>query len=99
MTPLESTYLLAGLIVSITTIVTVFSLGVRFLTKHYFNEIRAQLKPNGGSSFKDQLNRLEARQDYADSLRKETFNRIEKLDRKIDDLYEKFIDYLAKINK
>ena len=30
---------------------------VHFLVKHYLNE----LKPNGGSSIKDQVNRLEAR--------------------------------------
>ena len=32
---------------------------VHFLVKHYLNE----LKPNGGSSIKDQVNRLEVRVD------------------------------------
>ena len=32
---------------------------LRFLVKHYLNE----LKPNGGGSIKDQVNRLEARVD------------------------------------
>lgn len=32
---------------------------LRFMIKHYLNE----LKPNGGSSIKDQVNRLEARVD------------------------------------
>ena len=34
-------------------------MGVRFLIKSYLNE----LKPNGGSSIKDQINRLEQRVD------------------------------------
>ena len=46
----------AGLIVSIIAIVTGFAGGVRWLVKHYLNE----LKPNGGSSLKDSVNRLEA---------------------------------------
>ena len=32
---------------------------VRWLVKHYFDEIKAELKPNGGGSIKDQVNRLE----------------------------------------
>jgi hypothetical protein len=45
----------AGLIVSIIAIVTGFAGGVRWLVKHYL----AELKPNGGSSLKDAVNRLE----------------------------------------
>ena len=46
----------AGLIVSIIAIVSAFAGSVRWLVKHYLNE----LKPNGGSSLKDAVNRLEA---------------------------------------
>lgn len=46
----------AALIVSIIAIVTGFAGGVRWLVKHYLNE----LKPNGGSSLRDSINRLEA---------------------------------------
>lgn len=49
----------AGLIVSAITIAVAFVGAVRFLVKHYLSE----LKPNGGSSMKDQVNRLEARVD------------------------------------
>jgi len=45
----------AGLIVSIIAIVTGFAGGVRWLVKHYL----AELKPNGGSSMRDSINRLE----------------------------------------
>ena len=49
----------AGLIVSIIAIVSGFAGAVRWLVKHYLNE----LKPNGGSSLKDAVNRLEAQMD------------------------------------
>ena len=44
---------------------------------------------------KDQINNLEARMDKSDTLRKETYLKVEKLENKIDDLYDKFIDYLS----
>jgi hypothetical protein len=49
----------AGLIVSAITIAVAFGGAVKWLVKHYL----AELKPNGGSSIKDQVNRLEARVD------------------------------------
>jgi hypothetical protein len=45
----------AGLIVSIITIAGAFVGSIRWLVKHYLNE----LKPNGGSSLRDSVNRLE----------------------------------------
>ncbi len=70
-----------GIIVGISTLITSAGLGVRWLVKHYFDEMKAELKPNSGSSMKDQVTRLEAR--------------TEKLEGKIDDLYDKLIEYLA----
>jgi hypothetical protein len=49
----------AGLAVAVITISASFVGSVRWLVKHYLDE----LKPNGGSSVKDQVNRLEARID------------------------------------
>jgi hypothetical protein len=49
----------AALVVSILAIGGGFATGVRWLVKHYLYE----LKPNGGGSVKDQVNRLEARVD------------------------------------
>ena len=49
----------AALAVAISTLVGSFALMVRWLVKHYLEE----LKQNGGSSIKDQVNRLEARVD------------------------------------
>lgn len=45
----------AGLAVSIISITIAFTGAVRWLVKHYLNELR----PNGGSSLKDSVNRLE----------------------------------------
>jgi hypothetical protein len=49
----------ASLIVAILAIVTSFAGAVRWLVKHYLYELR----PNGGSSLKDSVKRLEERID------------------------------------
>jgi hypothetical protein len=49
----------AGLAVAATTLVGTLAVTVRHLVKHYLSELR----PNGGSSVKDQVNRLEERVD------------------------------------
>ena len=49
----------AALIVALMTILGGFSAAVRWLVKHYLSELR----PNGGGSVKDQVNRLESRVD------------------------------------
>ena len=45
----------AALAVSILTLATGFSMAIKWLVKHYLNE----LKPNGGTSMKDSIDRLE----------------------------------------
>jgi hypothetical protein len=75
MTLIES---LLGIIIATATIITSAALGVRWLTKHYFDEIKAELKPNGGSSIKDQVNRLELQH--------------EKLEAKVDKIYDAIIE-------
>ena len=49
----------AGFAVALMTLFAGFAGAVRWLVKHYL----AELKPNGGGSVKDQVNRLEARVD------------------------------------
>jgi hypothetical protein len=71
MTLLES---IIAISVGITTLLSASAFGVKWLTKHYFDEIKAELKPNGGSSLKDQVNRLEKQH--------------EKLESKVDLIYE-----------
>jgi hypothetical protein len=50
---------IAAVAVGIVTVLGGVAAYLQFLVKHYLNE----LKPNGGSSIKDQVNRLEARVD------------------------------------
>jgi chaperonin cofactor prefoldin len=82
----------AALIVSICTIVAFASGSIKWLTKHYFDEIRSELKPNGGSSLKDQVNRLERKSEDAEEDRKE-------LHRKIDKMFEVLLDHISKTTK
>lgn len=46
----------AGLIVSVISVAAAFIAAIRWLVKHYLNE----LKPNSGSSLKDSVTRLES---------------------------------------
>ena len=48
-----------GIAVGVCAVLTSLLMGLRWVIKSYLQE----LKPNGGSSMKDQLNRLEARVD------------------------------------
>jgi len=79
----------AQLILVILSILGIVAGGIRFLVKHYFSEMKAELKPNSGSSLKDQVTRLEARVNEADITRRE-------MDRKLDKMYSILIEYIAK---
>tara|TARA_R110000822_G_scaffold50568_8_gene132020 strand:- start:243 stop:446 length:204 start_codon:yes stop_codon:yes gene_type:complete len=61
----------AALIVSAIAIVTGFTGAVRWLVKHYLYE----LKPNGGSSIKDSVSRLETRVETLNDLVMELIKR------------------------
>lgn len=49
----------ATIAVAVSTLIGSFAYGVKWLVQHYL----AELKPNSGSSLKDQVNRLESRID------------------------------------
>ena len=49
----------AAFALSITSLIGAFALMIRWMVKHYLTE----LKPNGGSSVSDRLNRVESRVD------------------------------------
>ena len=49
----------ATIAVAVCTIIGGFVAAVRWMVKHYLNELR----PNGGSSMRDSINRLEERVD------------------------------------
>ena len=78
----------ASLILTILSILAFAVTSIRFLVKHYFAEMKSEMKPNGGSSMKDQITRLEARANEADQLRRE-------MDKKLDKMYAILIDYIS----
>ena len=59
----------ARLILTTLTIFTIVAGGIRWLVKHYLNE----LKPNSGSSLKDSVDRLEKKTDQLFDLLVEHF--------------------------
>jgi hypothetical protein len=70
----EQTQLVLGIIIAAAAVASIFFGLVRWLVKHYLSE----LLPNGGSSMKDQVTRVEAKTD--------------KLEAKIDKLYDILIN-------
>jgi hypothetical protein len=85
-----------AIVVSLTTVISSAALGIRWLTKHYFDEIKHELKPNSGQSMKDQVNRME--NDILDLKSQNSQGELyhEKLDEKIDHLTKIFIEYVAR---
>jgi len=53
----------AGLIFTILGIVASVGVALRWILKKYVEEIMMELKPNSGSSMKDQVTRLESKVD------------------------------------
>jgi len=81
----------ASLIVAILTIVSSVGLSIKWLVKHYLSE----LKTNGGSSVKDQMNRME--QELIDQkLESEKFR--DRQERKLDEMYDILIKHIAKVD-
>jgi hypothetical protein len=89
----------AALIVSICTIVAFAAGSVKWLVKHYFAEIKAEMKPNGGSSMRDEIKQtklevkeIKDRQNEADQMRRD-------MDKKLDRMYEILINHVANNSK
>ena len=53
----------SGLILTILSIIGIVGAGVRWIVKKYVEDIMSELKPNSGSSMKDQVTRLEDKMD------------------------------------
>lgn len=64
---------------------------IRWLVKHYFDEIKAEFKPNGGGSLKDQVNRLEAKIEKVEEHNEQSHK---ELSAKIDKVYSTIITIL-----
>ena len=82
----------ASLIVAILTIVSSIAFGIKWLVKHYLSE----LKTNGGSSVKDQINRLELRIHEADVSRKQMKEDHKVMKDKLDHMYDILLEYISK---
>jgi hypothetical protein len=82
----------ASLIVAILTIVSSIGLSIKWMVKHYLSE----LKPNSGSSMKDQISRLET---AVDDQRIDSIKSRDRQEKKLDEMYQILIDHIAKVNK
>jgi flagellar biogenesis protein FliO len=49
----------AGMILTLLSIIAIVGVGVRWIVKKYVEDIVYEMKPNNGSSMKDQITRLE----------------------------------------
>ena len=78
---------------------TVLRFYIKTFAKEQLEEIRHELKANGGTSIKDQVTRLEAEMEQVkdQNQRGEEFH--EKIDSKIDRLTEMFVSYVSNNKK
>ena len=81
----------ASLIVAILTIVSSIGLAIKWMVKHYLSE----LKPNSGTSMKDQISRLEL---ALDDQRVDSERSRDRQEKKLDDMYKILIEHIAKID-
>ena len=83
---------IATLVVSICTIVAFAAGSIKWLVKHYLQELR----PNSGSSIKDQVGRLEKDVSILkDNIFREQKEQ-EEIKEKVDRMYMILLDYIAK---
>lgn len=73
-----------ALIISMFTIISGIALAIKWLVKHYLNE----LKPNSGASIKDQISKLEVQVNEVDLDNK-------KIEIKLDKMYDILLSYIA----
>jgi len=88
-----------GILGILTAILAAVRFFVRYHVKEGMQDIRHELRPNGGSSIKDQVTRLEAKQieiankQHEDDLRFD--KRLDKLESKVDDVLKIIIEKLS----
>lgn len=92
-----------SVIIALLSIAATVIAGVRWLVKHYFEEIKHELKPNSGTSIKDQVTRLETSvatlEQEHQRLRKgheDTHKIVTDQDKKITKIYDTLLDYISK---
>jgi hypothetical protein len=87
----EGTALVIEIIIGICTILSGIAYGIKWMVKHYLSE----LKPNSGSSMRDEIKDIKKemydikeRQNEADMVRRD-------MDKKLDKMYVILIDYIS----
>jgi hypothetical protein len=90
---------LTSLIVGIASFISASAMGIRWLVKHYFDEIKHELKPNSGKSMKDQVNRMEQDICLLKDQNKAGEDYHKRLDQKLDSLTEMFVNYISNQSK
>ena len=84
----QGTALVIEIIIGIATIVAFAAGSIKWLVKHYLSE----LKPNSGSSMRDEIKQIKQRQDEADIMRRD-------MDKKLDKMYVILLDYISRQSK
>lgn len=82
----------ASLIVAILTIVSSIAFAIKWLVRHYLSE----LKPNSGSSLKDQVSRLEK---SIEEQRVDSERSRDRQEKKLEDLYKILIEHISNSKK
>lgn len=82
----------ASLIVAILTIVSSIAFAIKWLVRHYLSE----LKPNSGSSLKDQVSRLEK---SIEEQREDSERFRDRQEKKLEDLYKILIQHITESKK
>lgn len=81
-----------GLIVGVSAVVgilfTVLRFYIRAFAKQELEDIRHELKPNSGTSIKDQVTRLEGGHDIMRQETKQLDTKLERLEEKVDKMFD-----------
>ena len=78
---------------------TVLRFYIRAFARQELEDIRHELKPNSGSSLKDQVTRLESDITDLKQQNRKSEKSQEKLEQKIDNLTTLFVEYVTTNNK
>lgn len=77
----------SGLILTVLSIVGIVGASVRWIIMKYVEQILSELKPNSGSSMKDQVTRLEEKMDHGS-------HQVTRLEDKMDKMFDMMINHL-----
>lgn len=78
---------------------TVLRFYIRAFARQELEDIRHELKPNSGTSMKDQITRLEQSVTVLEKNHKETHDTLKNQDQKITKIYETLIAYVTRNDK